>query len=276
MTDTGSVADHYTHGSLLDTIQSRLQAMGKSTSTVKLDDLAPIDEFHIGGRQASIDFLGQLNLDPATHALDVGCGLGGASRFTASTYGAQVSGIDLTGEYVETGQALCGWLGLGDKINLHQGSALEMPFADGSFDAAYMMHVGMNIADKTLLFAEVARVLKDGGVFGVYDVMLTGDDDLIFPLPWSQSPANSAVASPDAYRGALEAAGLTVSNERNRRDFALEFFAEVKAKSKGGPPPLGTHILMGSSAPQKITNMIENISAGRIAPVEMIARKAVG
>jgi ubiquinone/menaquinone biosynthesis C-methylase UbiE len=55
----------------------------------------------------------------------------------------------LTDEYVETGRVLCGWVGLGERVSLHQGSALSMPFADGAFDGAYMLHVGMNIEDKT-------------------------------------------------------------------------------------------------------------------------------
>jgi len=68
---------------------------------------------------------------------------------------------------------------------------------------------------------------------------------------------------------------LTVSAERDRRQFALDFFAELTARaaSPSGPPPLGLHILMGATGPQKVKNMVENIAAGRIAPIEMVARK---
>ena len=83
------------------------------------------------------------------------------------------------------------------------------------------------------------------------------------------------MAAPEAYRQALEAAGFQVAAERNRRDFALDFFAELNAKiaAAGGPPPLGLHILMGETRAEKIKNLVENISAERIAPVELIARK---
>jgi hypothetical protein len=47
-----------------------------------------------------------------------------------------------------------------------------------------------------------------------------------------------------------------------------------KAASAGGPPPLGLHILMGKNSPDKVQNMIRNISNGSIAPVELISRKA--
>ncbi len=275
MSEDHAVAGHYTHGSLLAAIEEALEALGKTPETVSVDDLAPVDEFHIGGREASEHFLSQLPLDAETLVLDVGCGLGGASRFAASRFGCRVTGIDLTAEYVETGGTLTSWVGLEDRIALHQGSALEMPFGDAGFDAAFMMHVGMNIPDKARLFAEVHRVLKPGGSFGVYDVMRTGEGALTFPVPWATSEETSAVAAPEAYRQALEAAGFQVAAERNRRDFALDFFAELNAKiaAAGGPPPLGLHILMGETRAEKIKNLVENISAERIAPVELIARK---
>lgn len=269
------VSKHYTHGSLADAIRAGLAALGKSPDTVTIDDLAPVDEFHIGGRKASEDFLDQLGFTAKTQVLDVGCGLGGPARFVANRYGSQVTGIDLTSEYVETGNTLCSWVGLGERISLHHGSALAMPFADSSFDGAYMLHVGMNIEDKEKLAAGVARVLRRGSVFGVYDVMRTGPGDLTFPVPWATNADLSAVADPERYKKALQAAGFNVIAERNRRDFALTFFADLRAKTAaaGGPPPLGLHVLMGKSTPEKLQNMIGNISEGRIAPVELIARK---
>lgn len=275
MSKETAVAEHYTHGALLEAVRTGIEALGKAPETVSVDDLGPIDEFHIGGRVASDHFLSQLPLEPETHALDVGCGLGGGARFAASRFGCRVTGIDLTAEFVETGQVLCAWVGLQDRVILHQGSALELPFDPAGFDAAYMMHVGMNIADKGRLFAEVARVLKPGGTFGIYDVMRTAEGDLSFPVPWAERAETSAVGAPEAYAQALGAAGFTVEVERNRRDFALAFFAELAAKTAaaGGPPPLGLHVLMGQSRAEKIKNMVENIAAGRIAPFELIARK---
>jgi SAM-dependent methyltransferase len=271
-----AVSAHYTHGTLLAAIEAALAKIGKTPTTVTVDDLAPVDEFHIGGRQASESFIDQLGFTPADHLLDVGCGLGGTSRFAASRYGARVTGIDLTGEFIETGKAMCRWVGLDGRVALYQGSALAMPFEDGAFDGAYMMHVGMNIEDKAALFREVHRSLRPGAVFGVYDVMRAGDGDLALPVPWAETAATSAVAPPAAYRRALEDTGFAIEGERNRRDYALAFFEEMTARTKaaGGPPPLGLHVLLGESAAGKLRNVVENIAAGRIAPVEIIARKA--
>jgi ubiquinone/menaquinone biosynthesis C-methylase UbiE len=270
------ISIHYTHGSLAAAIRGGIEKIGKTIESLTIDDLAPVDEFHIGGREASEHFLDQLALTPDKRVLDVGCGLGGPARFTASNYACRVDGIDLTNEYVETGRDICNWVGLGDRVSLHQGSALSMPFADAAFDAAYMLHVGMNIGDKAGLCSEVARVLRPGGLFGIYDIMKIGDGELTFPVPWATKPSSSAVAAPVQYRAALQAAGFAVIAEHNRRDYALAFFHKLRAATlaAGGPPPLGLHILMGRNAPDKIQNMTQNIARGLVAPVEMIARRA--
>jgi len=190
-----SVTAHYTHGQLLDRILVGIEAIGKTPDTVTVDELAPVDEFHIGGRLASEDFIGQLELSADDHTLDVGCGIGGTSRFVASRYGCRVTGIDLTPEFVSTGQSLCDWVGLSGQVELHQGDATAMPFADESFNAAFMLHVGMNIASKVDLFEEVYRLIKPGAMFGIYDVMQTSDEALTYPVPWSSVPGTSALAT---------------------------------------------------------------------------------
>jgi ubiquinone/menaquinone biosynthesis C-methylase UbiE len=275
MPELSDVSKHYARGDLTEAIRSGLTLQGKSADTVTIDDLAPVDEFHIGGRRASEDFLDQLTFSTQTKVLDVGCGLGGPARFVASRYGSRVTGIDLTAEYVETGNILCKWVELDERVSLHHGSALAMPFTERSFDGAYMLHVGMNIEDKEKLADEVARVLRPGSVFGIYDVMRTGPGDLTFPVPWATTTGLSAVTNSDRYKGALQKAGFDILAERNRRDFALAFFADLRAKTAaaGGPPALGLHLLMGRNTPEKVQNMIDNISRGCIAPVELIARK---
>lgn len=275
MSDPAIVSAHYTHGGLLNAIRAGLPKLGKTPESVTVDDLAAVDEFHIGGQQASADFLGQLHLTMDDHVLDVGCGLGGPARFVASQYSCQVTGIDLTPEYIETGKVLCSWVGLDERIALHQGSALAMPFPNDQFTGGYMMHVGMNVADKTGLCAEVYRVLRPGACFGIYDVMRIGDGDLVYPVPWATTAETSFVADITQYKQALLTAGFIIIAERNRHEFALTFFEQLRAKTvaAGGPPPLGLHILMGTTAAPKVQNMIANVASGRLAPVELIARK---
>lgn len=139
-----------------------------------------------------------------------------------------------------------------------------------------MLHVGMNIEDKAQLFSEAQRVLKPGGRFGIYDIMREGEGELSFPVPWAATSATSFVEGAAVYKRLLEAAGFTIEKERSRREFAVEFFQRLRAEAaeREGPPPLGLHIVMGASAPQKIANMIDNLQRGLIAPREIVARKS--
>lgn len=275
MTIEQKVAAHYRHGGLINAIEKGLAELGLSRETATIHDLGPVDEFHIGGRIASSHFLDQLGLRANTKILDVGCGLGGGARFTAETYDALVTGIDLTSEYVEAGQVLSDWVGLADRVKLQQGSALSMPFAGRAFDGAYMMHVGMNIEAKDELFAEIHRTLSAGAKFGIYDIMQTKAAELVYPVPWAANAETSWLAEPAQYKRALTDAGFDIIIENNRRDFALEFFNGIKEANvaRGGPPALGLHTLMQNTTAEKVGNMVANIAKGVIAPVELIAVK---
>lgn len=270
-----SVSNHYLHGDLLNAIEAALPSLGKTTENVTIEDLAPVDEFHIGGRFATDNLINQLGFSKQCHVLDVGCGLGGAARYVAANYNNRVTGIDLTPEYIETGRALCNWLKLNNEITLEHGSALSMPFQDKKFNGGYMLHVGMNIKDKALLFSEIYRVLKPGSPFGIYDIMLENDGELTYPVPWAADNTTSMLSTSGGYIEALNNAGFEVSQNNNRRDFALDFFEKQRnqTKTKGGPPPLGLHTLMQESTAEKIKNMVNNIVNSLIAPVEIIALK---
>ena len=275
MEKSQNVAEHYAHGSLEQAILDALSVVGKDPSRLAHTDLAPVDEFHIGGREATIDLAQQLPFGPGFHLLDIGCGLGGASRYFAQERECKVTGIDLTEDYVRVASVLAARVGLGDRVSYRHGSALALPFTPQSFDGAYMLHVGMNIRDKAALFAEVRRVLRPGGTFAIYDVMREMEGgELAFPVPWASQQDISFVDSARTYRTLLEQAGFVVQVERSRRDFAINFFRQMRARAAatGGPSPLGLHILMGASAPQKVTNMISNLEAGLIAPTEVISR----
>ena len=268
-----AVARHYTHGSLDEAILNALAAAGKDLNHLTPKDLAPVDEFHVGGRLATIAFAEQFAPQPGMRLLDVGCGLGGAARYFAAEHGCRVTGIDLSAEYADVANALAARVGLSDRVSCQQGSALNLPFAPGSFDGAYMFHVGMNIEDKAKLFREVRRVLTPAGIFGIYDVMRLAAGDLHYPVPWTSSAEVSFVEDAARYRELLIAEGFEVLKQRDRRDFALEVFAQMRARgSAGAPAPLGLHIVMGASAGQKVKNMMGDITAGLIAPTEMICR----
>lgn len=271
---SNEVANHYTQGSLGDRIEAGLKQTVADNSAVTIDDLAPVDEFHIGGRSASVHLFDQLNLSPEDKVVDVGAGIGGTARFVAQTYGSGVTGIDLTPEFCEVADRLSNLVGLGDKVNVIEGSALDMPFEDDSFSVAYMMHVGMNIEDKTALYKEIRRVLKPGGILAVYDVLQGPNfEQITFPVPWATVPETSFLATADEMQKHLRNTGYSIDSVADRTEFAKEFFAAIIPPPGGTPPPLGIHLIIGNEAPTKLKNMVVNINAGLCGPWEIIARK---
>jgi ubiquinone/menaquinone biosynthesis C-methylase UbiE len=273
---TNEVLENYKHGRLLTNIKEGLAKMNLAPEAVTIDVLASVDEFHIGGRLATARLTEQLRLTAGQTVLDLGCGLGGAARYVAQNFNCNVEGLDLNTEYVETGNALNELVKLKNKINLTQGSVLELPYAADFFDGAYQIHVGMNIENKKRLFSEVRRVLKPGASFAIYDIMATAAGELQFPVPWASNSTISYLASPSGYKATLEEAGFAVSAVEEEKDFALDFFKKMKAKAEemGGPPPLGLHTLMQASAPAKLQNMIKGVAEGHIAPVRIVCKKA--
>ncbi|MFQ6550011.1 class I SAM-dependent methyltransferase [Aestuariibius sp. 2305UL40-4] len=272
MTLEQTVARHYGSEDLLARIDDALRKAGVDPDHPTIDDLKPVDEFHTGGIEATTALLDQLTIEPGMQVLDVGCGLGGTARHILHRYGAHVTGVDLTPEFVETGRAINHRLGLDEGIDLHEGSATELPVEDGQVDLVTMFHVGMNLPDKAPLFSEAARVLKPGGHFALFDVMRgENPEDLTYPLPWAGMPETSNVDAPDVYRRAAHAAGLHPVTERDRHQFAIDYFARVFRKiAAEGPPPVGIHLLMGDTASEKLKNYLANVEAGRTIPMEMI------
>jgi ubiquinone/menaquinone biosynthesis C-methylase UbiE len=272
------VAAYYGLADLEAKILAALEAQGVDTKVLKPADLTTVDEFHIGGRPATAALMEQLPLTPEMRVLDIGSGVGGAARYLAVTAGCHVTGIDLTQEFVDVATSLSHRVGLSDKTDFRVGSALALPFADASFDAAYTIHVAMNIADRPTLYAEAARVLKPGAIFAVYDVLqgpTAGGPH--FPVPWASDPAASHLVDPERQRALLEAAGFTITRTRDRRQFGLDFFAEVRAKSAAamaaGKPPAGVPLLMGPDFPAKIANLVRSMEEQRVGPWEFICRR---
>ncbi|HMQ93452.1 MAG TPA: class I SAM-dependent methyltransferase [Amaricoccus sp.] len=272
MDTEGEVAQHYAHSDLTGTVLAALRDAGRDLDALTTADLAPIDEFHLGWLPQTLDFARRLAFAPGTRILDVGSGVGGPARHFAEVYGCTVTGVDITPDFVEVSNVLTARLGLAGRATFVVGSALNLPFGDTSFDAATLMHVGMNIADKARLFAEVRRVLQPGGTFAVYEVMRTGEGPLPLPLPWADTMATSFVETPDTYRSLLAEAGFDLGEERDRTDFVLEIGARMRARTAAeGPPRLGLHVLMGPSAGEKMGRLAACLEQRLFAPLEMIA-----
>jgi len=268
-----AVAEHYGADGLAARIMSGLEAAGADLDDLKIDDLAPVDEFHIGGRDATKRALAQLTLNSDSRVLDIGCGIGGAVRLIADEFGCRVTGVDLTPEFISTAQALTVLTGLGDRATFEIASALDMPFEAASFDAVVTFHVAMNIHNREALYGEIARVLAPGGILCIYDVMKKGEGNLAFPVPWSETPDTSHLTTSDEMLALLVGAGFDVDYVEDRTQAAIENIKQREAAASDDLPPLGVHLIMGPTAPEKFKNIRENIENGLIGPVLMVARR---
>lgn len=270
-----SVERHYGRGHILDSILRALRQAGKDLHRLRPDDLSPVDEFHIRGREATIELAARASLRPGLRVLDVGSGLGGSARYLAAEYSCEVVGIDLTREYVDAANALAAMVGLERMVNFRQASALEIPFDRDSFDVVWTEHVQMNIADKRAFYGEIARVLTPHGRLLFHDIFRGEGGPLWFPVPWAEDASLSFLASPDAVREVLADLGFSVHEWDDKSQQSLDWVtARSDRIASTGPPPLGLHLLMGDNAKTKFGNNIRNLRERRFVVLQAVAEKS--
>ena len=268
------VAEHYTRSDLASTILGALRAAGKDVERLSLEDLAPLDEFHVRGRPATAELAGALGLAAGLRVLDVGSGIGGPSRYIATTYQCDVVGIDLTEEFCRVAALLSERVGLGERVEYRQGDALAMPFADAEFEVAYTQHVAMNIADKARLYMEVWRVLRPGGRFGIYDLLQGEGGEVVYPVPWARDASTSFLVSLPELRSLLEAAGFEVMSWRETGAEARQWLQQMKPRTaEPGALPSNLRLLYGEDSGPIVQNLSRNVMEDRVRPTEVICRR---
>jgi ubiquinone/menaquinone biosynthesis C-methylase UbiE len=266
------VAEHYGREDLLEAITAAPRAEGKDPERLTVQDLAPFDQMHVRGAQATEELGAALALDDTVHVVDVGCGIGGPARWLAATSGCRITGLDLSAEYCRIAILLTQRVGLADRVAFRQGSALAMPFEDGSFDAAYSQHAAMNIADKRGLYGEVARVLGPGGRFGIYDLRKGSGGEVIYPTPWARNAAMSFLIGQEELRLLLEDSGFTVIQWRDLGDEG-RVWAESALERLAGRGSPGLQRFRTKEFATMIRNLARNLLEERIFPIEVICRK---
>jgi ubiquinone/menaquinone biosynthesis C-methylase UbiE len=197
------------------------------------------------------------------HVLEIGCGLGGASRYLAAECGCQVAAIDLTPKFVEVARILTARCGLADRVEIRQANALALPFRDATFDHVWSYAVTMNVADKEGLGREVARVLKPGGRFSCNEIARGSGDAPVFPLPWATDEVSSFLAIPAAMRAALESSGLSILEQVDLTETRL-------AEKEAGRTP----VIERDDFPLQVHNLQNCLSDGRLIAQFILAEKS--
>lgn len=214
----------YTETGLVGTIEESAGDLG----SLNQDQLDAIDQFHSGGPEAVERLLPGLGLSRGMTVLDVGSGLGGPARQVARTVGCAVVGVDITPAYVDTATALTRAGGLDDRVEFVCGETDGL--APRLFDAAYTMHVQMNVADKAAFFAAIAARLHPGGRLAVFEVCHTRATEPPLPLPWSLDGSDSFLATPTELRATIEASGFATLEWTDETAWVVDWFAALGAR----------------------------------------------
>jgi SAM-dependent methyltransferase len=257
---TDAVRERYAISGILDRVIAFLLERGIDPERPTYQDFFPFDQLHGRGIEATREHIERAGINSSMHVLDLGCGVGGCSRVIAATCGCRVTGIDLTPQFIEVARELTRRCGMADRIEFRQADALDLPFAEGTFDHVWCHNVTMNIQDKRKLGSEVARVLKRGGRFSCSENAQGPGGALIFPLPWATDASASFLVTPAMMRRALEDGGLRISEEVDLSGPWIAFLKEMRARAERGDPPLNAnHVIMGDDIGERVKN------AGRCA-----------
>ncbi|HZT78125.1 MAG TPA: methyltransferase domain-containing protein [Vicinamibacterales bacterium] len=273
--DGRDIASHYSRGDLLERLDAALAADGVDPSHPTIEALAPYDQFHGRGMEATAALADWMPARASDRILDIGSGIGGPARYVATRFGCRVNGIDLTPEFCAVARDLTTRLGLSDRVTFDVANALALPFADATFDGVYSMNVSMNIADKAAFHREIARVLKPGGWVVLAEIAKGTGGELEFPTPWASSAATSFLATEDETRRSLVDAGFDLVEMRNTREAAVAYGARARAMVERGekPPHRSVQLVHGDAAKAAMANSSKAQADGRLVPIEILARK---
>jgi SAM-dependent methyltransferase len=274
MTRNTTVVEHYARGGLGRAILDALKTAGRDIDHLAPNDLAPIDEFHTGGRSATIDLARLLSLQGQERVLDLGSGIGGPARYLAATFGCHVVGLDLIPEFCDVATMLTKRTRLSDKVEFRQGDALATPFADQSFDVVWSQNVVMNIVDRDRLYTEIGRVLKPDGRYAFADVVAGSGGLLHFPVPWAGEPSASALLTAEETRTQLTTAGFQIVAFDDQTSVAIAQ-QRARASASTSPSAVGVNLLLGPDGPTMLKNTIRNFEEGRTGLIQGVAVRAV-
>lgn len=272
--DIKHIHSYYSPNDLYNNILSGLDKLGVALSDVTLDDLQPVDEFHIRGHAATNELIELADFSSDMHILDVGCGIGGSTRRLSQETGCRVTGIDLSDAYIDTAERLTQLLNMQEQVKFHAASALDLPFEDNAFDGVWSLQMNMNVEDKLSWLKETRRVLKPGGRAVLYEVCGSKNTPQYFPVPWAQDSSMNFLVPPETFRDVITSAGFEISVWNDKTHLARQAFSQVQ-KPAGEPklPILGVYMLVGNDVSTKAYNLRRNLEEDRVSLIETVAIK---
>ncbi|TVY57538.1 Sterol 24-C-methyltransferase [Lachnellula suecica] len=119
----------------------------------------------------------KIGIKDGDKVLDVGCGVGGPAREIAKFTGAHITGLNNNDYQIERATRYAAKEGLSNQLNFVKGDFMQMSFPAESFDAVYAIEATVHAPSLEGVYSQIFRVLKPGGVFGVYEWLMTDNYD---------------------------------------------------------------------------------------------------
>ncbi len=249
----------YTETGLAATIE---QLAGEDLAALTQPQLDGIDQFHGGGAEAVDRLLPNLALTPAMTVLDVGSGLGGPARQVARSTGCTVVGVDVTQSYVDAAAALTHAAGLSGQVDFVCADVGSVERRD--FDAAYTMHVQMNVADKLGFFTGIASRLRPGARLATFEVCRSRQEQPAFPMPWSIDGTDSFLTTPADLLSTIRDSGFETVEWVDETAWILDWFQGlgVRLAAAGTAATLPALLTDGST---RMMNFAGALSVGTLS-----------
>lgn len=129
---------------------------------------------YIGGIRGTRNLLEKLKIIQSSdfHVLEIGCATGFTSCMLGEEYGCRVTGIDISDILVEKASERANKRDL-ENVHFQQADALNLPFEDDSFDAAFGVAVTALVPDSLKALSEFYRVVRPEGIVGTLDLFLS-------------------------------------------------------------------------------------------------------
>ncbi len=262
---------HYEREALGETLTAVLLRMAPADHRFSVAELAPLDQFHARGLAATAELARDAGLTSGMRVLDVGSGLGGPARYLASTYGCTVTGVDLSHSFVEAARVLTAHWDGNVEVDFVHGDATRLDFEAETFDAAFLQHVAMNVADRVSLYAGIRRVLRPGGHLALYDVV-RGTGEIDYPLPWAPAADASFLLSESETRDSLAVAGFRPNVWRSETAIALAWFDAI-ATAAPAPNAINLGAVLGSGVAPAVANFRRNLATGAIGIIAAVLER---